>query len=191
MPPLPVSRTLAAEPDVAGDIEENSGSIALIRAAVGTVENYLHTDLFIKTRLDTYRQLAQDFFLAGSPVQALLSVQYGDTEDVATDVYGTFTGTTLHNDNARVGRRGDFHITGGGTISLQGVLSYGSGFYFIRYKSGYTEAWDDLPAALQEGVLRVAANLSYAAGTREGDPEVIFDKAVTAILQPYKTFRLF
>ena len=59
----------------------------------------------------------------------------------------------------------------------------------VGYRAGLAVAWADLPAALRQGILRLAAHFytnRAADGARPGEPPA----AVTALWRPYRRIRL-
>ncbi|MFL6845658.1 MAG: head-tail connector protein [Allosphingosinicella sp.] len=60
----------------------------------------------------------------------------------------------------------------------------------VRYEAGLAAAWDDLPAALRHGAVRLAAHLYTQRAPAEAGAGPAPPAAVTALWRPYRRFRL-
>ncbi|MBV8688412.1 MAG: hypothetical protein JOZ90_06765 [Alphaproteobacteria bacterium] len=159
----------------AGGAGEEGTIAALMRCAAELCEGFTGTVLLARGFAERLRPSGRWQALARRPVRAISAAQNvaadGTLQPLPPELYETDI------DGEGVGRV-RFAATAGGRVR-------------IAYEAGLATLWEDAPAALRHGVIRMAAHLYGArtdgeAGERRLEPPA----AVTALWRPYRRLRL-
>ena len=186
--------------------EQNVEQKLLIRSAIPIIDTYLGGRSVIRQRYrDTFAQLGHSFYLAQSPISRLLDIRYGLDWGSGSQVLGGGApeSNPFSNGVVRVAKDGEFRIYSQDVSATYGLT--GGYVFFVDYEAGYgtgytpgttpgtsTPDWTSIPTPIQEAIVRVAANLSYAGGANENRGGVaIIDAPVASLLNPYKTVRIY
>lgn len=156
-----------------------AGETALIEALTGTAlelcERFIAKVLIARGFAETLRPSGQWQRLGRMPVRAILEAETleaaGGAEPLPPSAFAI-----------------DIDAAGEGWVR---VANPGAASRVrISYEAGIAAGWDEVPAALRHGVIRLAAHLytlrTPAAGERRADPPA----AVAALWRPYRRLRL-
>lgn len=147
---------------------EDAQIAALIESACGVCEGFVGQVLIARDVVETVAASGAWTRLRRTPV-----VSVGDVMEVSDGV--VVGAVPVGNHAVDIDRDGDGWVRSGGT--------YLAGGHDLRvaYRAGMAPAWDDVPAPLRHGIVRLAAHL-YAHRDADDAPPA----AVAALWRPYR-----
>jgi uncharacterized phiE125 gp8 family phage protein len=155
-----------------GTATDDAMLAGLIRAASGLCEQFLGQWLVIREARETLPPAAEWRMLTARPARAILSV-------VGLDAAGGEVALPVASHAVDIDASGDGWVRVAGAAGVSRIA--------VRYLAGIGAAGADLPEAIRQGIIRMAADQYLRRGTEEGSHP---PAAVTALWRPWRRMRL-
>lgn len=173
LPDIPPALVAEVKAFVRIDHDLDNAAIAdFIRSAANLCENFTGQMLIIRTARDMLPARGNWQQLKKLPVQAISLVERVAVDGAVTALPATAYAIDIDSD-----AMGWVRLHDAGTVSRVRVT----------YEAGLAQDWDDVPATLRQGVIRLAG---YLYANRDGVDAGGPPSAVTALWRPYRRMRL-